>query len=534
MPASASSSSSQVPCEKYDVFISFRGPDVRFGFLGHLIKDLHRKTINVYVDDRLERGEEISLSLVNAIERSMIALVIFSKDYASSRRCLEELVKIMECKEAGQQIVIPVFYLVDPSNVRHQTHTYAEAFTLHEEKFKNKVDIWRSVLEKSANLAGYDLSKFHQDESKLIDAIVEDILKKLEDNSPINPNSQLIGSHQNFTIVESLMEINSQEVRLVGIWGMGGIGKTTLGHAIFDRFLSEFSSYCFLENVREKSTKADGLNSLHDELLFKLLGEKIHKNIALKRLQRKKVLIALDDVDNPKQLKYLVGPLKLGPSSRVIVTSRDKHVLMSGGIHDQFIHGVNELSSEESLELFSIHAFNQSRPKEGYEKLSQKTLDIANGIPLALEVLGSHFHSRDKVYWESELSKLKMYPHKDIQDILKISYDGLDPMDKKIFLDIAFFFLDMTSRDDATCGLEACGFNAVSGIQNLIDKALIKLSENDSIVMHDLIREMAEQIVREESMGHLERRSRLNDADEICDVLKVTWERMQLKALYWT
>ncbi|KAI9113012.1 hypothetical protein K1719_015944 [Acacia pycnantha] len=515
-PAPASASSSQVPCGKYHVFISFRGPDVRFGFLSHLKEELRRKNINFFVDDRLERGEEISSSLVNAIEGSMIALVIFSKDYASSRWCLDELVKIMKCKEDGQQIVIPVFYLVDPSDVRHQKRTYAKPFSLHKKMFKDEVKIWRSVLKNSANLAGYDSSKF-QEESKLIDAIVEGVREKLVYNSPFVPNSQLIGSCQNVTIIESLMEIKSQEVRLVGIWGMGGIGKTTLARDICDRFSSKFERYCFLENVRKRST--DGLN-LHDELLSHLLDQDERGNSPLKRLQLKKVLIGLDDVDNPKHLKDLVGLLQLGQGSRVIVTSRDKHVLRSGGIHDQFIHGVNELSSKESLELFSRHAFNQSQPKEGYEKLTQEIVDIAKGIPLALVVLGAHLYDRDKSYWESELSKLEMYPRKKIQDILEISYHGLDPMDKKIFLEIAFFLVGH-KKDNVTCYLEACGFKAVSGIQNLIDKALIKLGWDGRIVMHDLIQEMAEQIACEERKRHPKKPSgRLKDANEIYDVLK--------------
>ncbi|KAK4269654.1 hypothetical protein QN277_022783 [Acacia crassicarpa] len=528
-------SSSQVPCGKYDVFISFRGTDVRFGFLSHLERELRRKNIDVYVDDRLQRGEEISSSLVKAIEGSRIALVIFSKDYASSRWCLEELVKIMKCKEVSKQIVIPVFYLIDPSDVRHQKRTYAEAFTLHEEKSKvsmDNVQIWRSVLKKSAKLSGHHSSAF-RNESQLIDAIVEDVLKKLEDNSPIMPQSHLIGFHQNFTGVESLMEIELQEVRILGIWGMGGIGKTTLAHAIFDKFLSKFGSHCFLENVREKATKIGGLNSLHQELISKLLNTKDHIDIedAKRRLQGKQVLIVLDDVDNPKQLKDLVRLFQLGPGSRVIVTSRDSHVLRSGGIEDQFIHEVIELSLEQSLELFSMHAFNQSHPKIGYEELSQKTVAIATGIPLALEVLGSHFHSRDKAYWESELSKLEMYPRKQIRDILEISYHGLDPTDKEIFLDIAFFWLTF-KKDEVTYYLEAFGFEAVSGIQNLIDKALIKLGGWDEyILMHDLIREMAEQIVHGESKRHLKRCSRLKDAKEIYNALTSKTEMDEIEGI---
>ncbi|XP_054780101.1 TMV resistance protein N-like [Prosopis cineraria] len=158
----ASASSSRV---KYDVFISFRGSDIRFGFLSHLTTSLRGKQIDVYVDDRLERGDEISLALKEAIEGSMIALVIFSKDYASSKWCLQELVKIMECKEASGQIVLPVFYCVDPSDVRRQKRTYADAFTHLEQKFmdnSNELKNWRSVLKKTADLSGYHSSNFQE------------------------------------------------------------------------------------------------------------------------------------------------------------------------------------------------------------------------------------------------------------------------------------------------------------------------------------------------------------------------------------
>ncbi|XP_054780440.1 TMV resistance protein N-like [Prosopis cineraria] len=160
MAVFASASSSRV---KYDVFISFRGSDIRSGFLSHLTKELRRKQVDVYVDDRLERGDQISSALDEAIEGSMIALVIFSKDYASSKWCLQELVKIMECKEASGQIVLPVFYCVDPSDVRRQKRTYADAFAHLELKFKdnsNELKNWRSVLKKTADLSGYHSSNF--------------------------------------------------------------------------------------------------------------------------------------------------------------------------------------------------------------------------------------------------------------------------------------------------------------------------------------------------------------------------------------
>lgn len=160
--ASSSSSRVGVPRIKYDVFISFRGTDIRHGFLSHLRKELRQKQVDAFVDDRLEGGDEISPALVKAIEGSLISLVIFSKDYASSKWCLEELVKIIECMATQKQIVIPVFYNVDPSDVRHQKGSYGDALAIHEKSKRNpgRVQNWRSALNTAANLSGFHSSKF--------------------------------------------------------------------------------------------------------------------------------------------------------------------------------------------------------------------------------------------------------------------------------------------------------------------------------------------------------------------------------------
>jgi len=147
--------SNNAPESKYDVFVSFRGEDIRHGFLGHLAKAFPQKQINAFVDDKLKRGDDISHSLFEAIEGSFISLIIFSENYASSRWCLEELVKIIECKEKYGQIVIPVFYEVDPTDVRHQKKSYENALVGHEKKYiLSRVQKWRQALEKSANLSG--------------------------------------------------------------------------------------------------------------------------------------------------------------------------------------------------------------------------------------------------------------------------------------------------------------------------------------------------------------------------------------------
>ena len=152
-------SSSSLPKWPYDVFLSFRGEDTRNSFTAHLYSALDRKGIWTFIDDeRLERGKPISTELLNAIEKSKFAIIVLSRNYASSSWCLDELVKIVECREKTRLTVLPVFHKVDPSDVRNQRGSFAEAFAKHEERMKNeeKLQSWRAALTQVANLRGWD------------------------------------------------------------------------------------------------------------------------------------------------------------------------------------------------------------------------------------------------------------------------------------------------------------------------------------------------------------------------------------------
>ena len=153
----ASSSSSTHQPKNFDVFFSFRGEDTRRGFISHLYKALCQSGIYTFIDNDLPRGEEISVELLKTIENSTTSIIVFSENYASSTWCLEELAKIVECRK-NKQLVRPVFYKVDPSEVRKQKGKYGEALTMHEEKFidKKKIQRWREALCEAANLFGWD------------------------------------------------------------------------------------------------------------------------------------------------------------------------------------------------------------------------------------------------------------------------------------------------------------------------------------------------------------------------------------------
>ncbi|KAM4068480.1 hypothetical protein ACB094_12G015700 [Castanea mollissima] len=158
---SPSSSSSSTHQWKYHVFLSFRGEDTRNNFTDHLYSALNQKGVYTFRDDeKLERGELISPSLLKAIEDSLFAIVVLSKNYASSTWCLDELVKIMDCRTNMGLIVLPIFYDVEPSVVRKQTEPYAQAFAEHEKSLnKNleKVHTWRAALTDISNLSGWSL-----------------------------------------------------------------------------------------------------------------------------------------------------------------------------------------------------------------------------------------------------------------------------------------------------------------------------------------------------------------------------------------
>lgn len=164
MASSPCSSPILSPKEKrYDVFLSFRGEDVRNQFASYLYEALYDKKILTFMDHKLERGDEVSSTIWEAIKESMVSVVIFSENYASSTWCLNELVHILECKETNGQIVIPIFYNIDPSIVRKQEGSYGVAFARLEERFKDRMEMvhqWRASLTEAANLSGLDSRNF--------------------------------------------------------------------------------------------------------------------------------------------------------------------------------------------------------------------------------------------------------------------------------------------------------------------------------------------------------------------------------------
>ncbi|KDP31604.1 hypothetical protein JCGZ_14829 [Jatropha curcas] len=429
----------------------------------------------------------------------------------------------MECKKAHGQIALPIFYGVDPSEVEDQTGNFGKGFDRAKEQANGDMRLvkkWKAALKAAASLSGWDSSVVRPD-AKLIDEVVNHILKKLN-HSPSSDTEGLIGIESSLEQVERLLSIDFPDVRIIGIWGMGGIGKTTVAGVIFNRISTLFDGCCFLPNVREESEKM-GLPRLQEEL-FSMLLEDGNLNMHMlstepsfikTRLRRKKVLVVLDDVSSLRQLELLAGIHWFGTGSRIIVTTRERGLLVSHGV--DFICEIKDLNEEHALELFSRYAFRQKHRTEEFTKLSMRAIDYCKGLPIALKVLGSSLYGRSEREWSALLDRLEKHFNKDIQQTLRISYDALDELNQSLFLDIACYFRGH-DRNYVEKILTSFGFHPESGLRELTDHSLITVFDN-TLGMHDLLQDMGREIVRQQSIKDPGKRTRLWDHDDVIQVL---------------
>ena len=291
---------------------------------------------------------------------------------------------------------------------------------------------------------------------------------------------------------------------VLGLHGMGGIGKTTLAKAVYNALRIDFDgNSCFLEVGRE--AKEAKMQQLQRKMLRELCGvarEVYSVDEGLAELQRglckATVLLVIDDLWLSWQLDALLVPL--GPGSRVLLTTRDAHMLR---YHDIESQPVDVLDSAAELELFCGHAFRASRPPTAYRELADEAVEKCAGLPLTISVVGSFLRGlADQATWRAALAALQAAQPLSgcrteddaLWGRLKVSYDMLGPPEKEMFLDIACCMLGK----GYSATLPAWGRLGELCLGNLVNKSLVRVGNEGQLEMHDQLRDMGQQIVKME------------------------------------
>ena len=375
----------------------------------------------------------------------------------------------------------------------------------------------------------------------MIQIIVQEVRKKLRNSATTELDVAKYPVGIDIQVSNLLPHVMSNEITMVGLYGIGGMGKTTLAKALYNKISDDSEGCCFLANVREASNQYWGLVELQKTLLREILMDDSIKvsnvgigiSIIRDRLCSKKIILILDDVDTHEQLQALAGGHHwFGHGSKVIATTRNKQLLASHGFN--ILKRVNGLNAIEGLELFSWHAFKNSHPSSDYLDVSKRAVHYCKGLPLALEVLGSFLNSiDDQSKFERILDEYEnSYLDKGIQDILRISYDELEQDVKEIFLYISCCFVH-EDKNEVQMMLKECDsrFRLEMGIKKLTDLSLLTIDKFNRVEMHDLIQQMGHTIhLLETSNSH--KRKRLLFEKDVMDVLNGDMVRRFTQSLF--
>ncbi|BAT97029.1 hypothetical protein VIGAN_09037200 [Vigna angularis var. angularis] len=539
------SSSTKLP-RYYDVLINFNGEDIRRKFVSHLDFALSSVGLTTFLHHQnVVESMHVQQPILNLCR---VVIIVFTKTYSESAWCLHQLQQIIQWHQTYCRHILPVYYEIQPSDVRLQKGDFGKALkaTAHQtfsaQQLEHGMSRWSHALTKAANFFGWDESN-HRSDAELVDKIVKSVLNL----SVLSATKFPVGLQDQVQYLIRTIKEKSTDVCTIGIFGMEGSGKTTLAKAIYHQIHGTFMHKSFIEDIAQVSEPTH----LQEQLLSDVLKTKVKidtvemgRNMIKDRLFGKRVLIVLDDMDDYLPLLDLWESRSwLSKGSVIIMTKIDQILFLRYQVHSVF--EINLMNENESLELLSWHAFREAKPKKGYHHLARSVISCCGGVPLALEVIGSTLFERTNEEWRSVLFKLEKIPMYNVRMIFKISFDHLrNQMERDLFLDVCCFFVGKdrgyatkilngsgVENDSETSVLHSFRVDADSGIRVLMERNLIKVKRNNKFGMHPLLQEMGIAIFREISGERRWKNGQLLFDGDAEYALKVNAERKDYEVL---
>ncbi|KAK9811525.1 hypothetical protein WJX72_005288 [[Myrmecia] bisecta] len=355
------------------------------------------------------------------------------------------------------------------------------------------------------SVTGWEHKPTEQSLSDLVTRVTGDILEALAANH--RHQDGLVGVEAR---AQQLLDDHyTHQGMVLGLTGMGGIGKTTLATALYNRLLPHYrTTSCVLLDVRSVAAEPGGLLQMQQRILKELcswrdaplpVDVRQGRDLLYNHLGNRKVLLVLDDVsaEGPDALTALLIRDKLHAGSCIIITSRDGDLLKRAGC--QTAVAVDFLSVEQSTQLFALHAFPDGSVAPDLQELVPQVVDACGRLPLTLKVLGSYLKGTPSTVWPDTLRQLKTardLPGSDDDKVfqrLRISYDGLGWQQQQMFLDVACLLL---GRRAATAKRAWAGLDwpSEASLSLLLGRCLLTVDEDSNLAMHDQLRDMGRAI----------------------------------------
>nr|XP_011461852.1 PREDICTED: TMV resistance protein N-like isoform X2 [Fragaria vesca subsp. vesca] len=508
------SSSSSAVKWKYDVFLSFRGEDTRWSFTSHLCHWLTKRGIKTFMDDQgLEVGDPISPNVLKAVEESRLAIVVLSPNYASSTWCLEELAKICQFMEGGHRI-LPVFYAVNSREVRYQKGSFQDAFTKHERFGRygsEKVQQWREALRKVGSLSGW-FAQDYKDEIEVIEAIVESVCSKI-----YTAGFEVFDAPRR-AMDEVMKALKDEEVTAIGVYGVGGVGKTTMVQQVCAKVWDEWMFHHVVKAVVSKNPDLRKIQGTLADMLELELEEETEIGRSRRLMQKirggSRILIILDDIWESIDLSNIGIPSYdelQRCNSKVLLITRTHNVLYAMECQSNICLDV--LSEEDSWTLFMNRA-RMSFESTNFYDVARKVARECAGLPIALIAVAKALGDKED-NWKEAAQRLKASQPANPEDgkvvfnCIKLSYDYLGSDDARSCFLLCCLFpedYDIQIEDLLKYGMGKDLFQDSSTMQDarasahsvfkyLRDCSLLLESEQDGCVkMHDVIRDVAIRI----------------------------------------